>query len=65
MTGRLGVGVTVAEGLDGALWRVVRVEGDLRDVRRVSAATGCLEGVEVRFLATLSCALRAPRVALA
>lgn len=60
MTARLDVGafvvlapgVAVAEGLDEALCRVVRVEGDLRDVRRVSASTGQLEGIEVRFLAS-------------
>lgn len=48
----VGVGVVVTEGLDGALCRVVRSEGDLRDVRRVSAVTGQLEGIEVRFLAS-------------
>lgn len=60
MTARLDVGayvvlaarVAVTEGLDDALCRVVRVEGDLRDVRRVSASTGQLEGIEVRFLAS-------------
>ncbi|MGB8404228.1 MAG: hypothetical protein WCE30_09205 [Mycobacterium sp.] len=48
----LGAGVAVTEGLDEVLCRVVRVEGDLRDVRRVSAATGEMEGIEVRFLAS-------------
>ena len=44
-------GVTVPEGLEDSLCRVVRVEGDLRDVRRVNRSTGELEGIEVRFLA--------------
>ena len=51
----LARGVTGAEGLEGALCRVVGVQGELRDVRRVNPSTGALEGVEVRFLA---CELR-------
>ncbi len=44
-------GVTATEGLEDGLCRVVRAEGNLRDIRRVSATTGALEGIEVRFLA--------------
>lgn len=47
----IGAGVSVTEGLEDTLCRVVRVEGDLRDIRRVGVATGELEGLEVRFLA--------------
>lgn len=35
--------------LDGPLYRVVGVQGVLRDVRQVDAATGALEGIEVRY----------------
>lgn len=44
-------GVTVTEGLDGTVCRVVGVQGDLRDVRRIDPGTGNLVGIEVRFLA--------------
>lgn len=44
-------GVTVTEGLGGAVCRVVGVQGDLRDVRRIDPVTGKLVGIEVRFLA--------------
>ena len=37
--------------LDGPLYRVVGVQGVLRDVRQVDAATGALEGIEVRYVA--------------
>lgn len=36
---------------DGPLYRVVGVQGALRDVRRVETATGVLDGIEMRFLA--------------
>ena len=60
MTARLDVGayvvlargVTVTEGLEDVLCRVVRVEGELRDIRRVGQSSGELEGIEVRFLAS-------------
>jgi len=42
--------VEVSEGLAGALCKVVGVQGNLRDVRRVDAATGSLTGISVRFL---------------
>ncbi|MCT7373280.1 hypothetical protein [Mycolicibacterium llatzerense] len=45
-------GIRVTEGLEDVLCRVVRAEGELRDIRRVSQDTGALEGIEVRFLAT-------------
>lgn len=38
--------------LDGPLYRVVGVQGVLRDVCRVEGATGALEGIEVRFVAS-------------
>lgn len=47
----LAEGVTVTEGLEDGLCCVVAVDGELRDVRRVSHGTGQLEGIEVRFLA--------------
>lgn len=55
---RLGVGsyvevdagVPVTEGLEGSLCRVVGVQGNLRDIRRVNRATGELEGIAVRFV---------------
>ncbi|MFQ2845651.1 hypothetical protein [Mycobacterium paragordonae] len=37
--------------LDGPLYRVVGIQGVLRDVRRVEAATGELDGIELRFVA--------------
>ncbi len=37
--------------LDGPLYRVVGVQGALRDVRRIEAATGELDGIELRFVA--------------
>lgn len=43
-------GVTVTEGLAGSVCRVVGVQGDLRDVRRVDPRSGQLVGIEVRFL---------------
>lgn len=43
-------GVKVSEGLAGALCKVVGVQGDLRDVRRVDPATGALTGISVRFV---------------
>lgn len=36
---------------DGPLYRVVGVQGALRDVRRVESATGALDGIELRFVA--------------
>ncbi|RUP26152.1 MAG: hypothetical protein EKK51_31015 [Mycolicibacterium sp.] len=48
----LGLGVPVSEGLEDVLCRVVRVQGDLRDIRRVGLSSGELEGIEVRFLAS-------------
>ncbi|MCV7283734.1 hypothetical protein H7J87_00090 [Mycolicibacterium wolinskyi] len=42
-------GVSVAEGLEGVLCRVCGVHDDLRDIRRVDAATGAVIGIEVRF----------------
>lgn len=47
----LAAGVTVTEGLEDALCRVVGADGTLRDVRRVDQRTGLPEGIEVRFLA--------------
>ncbi|MEE3755382.1 hypothetical protein [Mycobacterium intracellulare] len=47
----LAAGVTVTEGLEDVLCRVVRVEGELRDIRRVSQVSGEPEGLEARFLA--------------
>lgn len=60
MTARLDVGayvvlrdgVEVTEGLEDDLCRVVRVQGDLRDIRRVGQTSGELEGIEARFLAS-------------
>lgn len=37
--------------LDGPLYRVVAVRGALRDVRRIEATMGILDGIELRFLA--------------
>ena len=37
--------------LDGPLYRVVGLQGALRDVRRIEAATGELDGIELRFVA--------------
>ena len=37
--------------LDGPLYRVVAAQGALRDVRRIEATTGALDGIEARFLA--------------
>lgn len=48
----LGLGVPVSEGLEDVLCRVVRVQDDLRDIRRVGLSSGELEGIEVRFLAS-------------
>lgn len=48
----LAAGVSVTEGLEDSLCCVVAVDGELRDVRRVSDGTGQLEGIEVRFLAS-------------
>ena len=48
----LAAGVTVTEGLAEALCRVVRVEGELRDIRRVGLVSGEPEGAEVRLLAS-------------
>lgn len=45
----LSAGAGIAEGLDDALCRVVRVEGHLRGVRRIGASTGELEGAEAVF----------------
>jgi hypothetical protein len=45
-------GATVTEGLEDDLCRVVRAQGDLRDIRRVDQSSGELEGIEVRFLAS-------------
>lgn len=45
----LSAGAGIAEGLDDALCRVVRVEGYLRGVRRIGVSTGELEGAEAAF----------------
>ncbi len=52
----VGTAVETVEDLrsgraDGLLYRVVAVQGALRDVRLVEAATGVLDGIEMRFLA--------------
>lgn len=51
----VGAAVETVEDLrsgraDGPLYRVVGVQGALRDVRRVEGATGVLDGIEMRFL---------------
>ncbi|WP_308160194.1 hypothetical protein [Mycolicibacterium goodii] len=52
----VGMNVELAEDqrsgrLDGPLYRVVGVQGVLRDLRRVDGATGTLEGIAVRYVA--------------
>uniref|UniRef100_A0A5Q5BT94 Uncharacterized protein n=2 Tax=unclassified Mycobacterium TaxID=2642494 RepID=A0A5Q5BT94_MYCSS len=52
----VGADVETAEDVrtgrvDGPLYRVVGAQGVLRDVRRVEAATGDLDGIELRFVA--------------
>ena len=37
--------------LNGPLYRVVAAQGALREVRRIEATTGALDGIEMRFLA--------------
>jgi hypothetical protein len=76
----IGADVETVEDLrsghqDGPLYRVVGVQGVLRDVRRIDGATGALDGIEVRFLAAelrparsamlRRCAARRLRAALA
>lgn len=57
----LSKGVQVAEGLEDVLCRVVGVDGQLRDIRRVGQTSGEPEGIAVRFLAS---ELRPARVSL-